>query len=177
MSDDTATLITPGTWKAKPTYACLGYTEGGNDQVEIGFVLAEGPSQGQPIRYWGTFGESSLEITFNALRNAGWTGDDLADLSSVGQSDAQPYLVIAHEEWQGKVSARVKWVNSPSTVVMKNVMNRGETQAFAQRMRGSIMALHQKLAAKRGSGAPATGAKPATPTTSSSPTSPPGAAG
>lgn len=163
--DDTTTLITPGTWKAKALGALLGYTKGGNDQVGIGFVILEGPSQGQSITYYGQFGEASLEFTLGALRNSGWIGDDLADLSGVGVTDVSPYLVIAHEEFDGKVSARVKWVNAGGAIAMKEVMGRGEAQAFSQRMRGSVMAFNAKTAAKSG------GARPAAPATGRTPAS------
>ncbi len=147
------TLINEGTWKARPTGALLGYTKGGNDQVGIGFILLEGPSKGRSISYYGGFGEKSVEFTYQALRNSGWLGDDLADLSSIEGTEAEPYLVIAHEEYEGVTSARVKWVNSGGVIAMKERMGPGEAQAFAQRMKGSIMALNQKLAAKGGNGA------------------------
>lgn len=163
MSDDSKQpLIDPGTWKARAVGAKLGYTKGGNDQVGIGFMIAEGPSQGRAITYYGGFSEASWPFTYDALRNSGWTGDDLSDYSMIGTGDAAPYLVIAHEpDLEGVIRARVKWVNSgDGAIAMKDVMGPGEAKAFAARMRGSVMAMNAKAGAKSGGGAsrPATGA-------------------
>lgn len=139
-----------GTYKAKPLGAVLGETGTGKEQVGIEFevVLGEDETgiQTGRITYYGTFTDKAMEITLKALRTSGWRGDDLADLSSVGGEGApEVSLVIENEEYKGKWSSKVKWVNSPGGLAMKNPITGDKAKAFAARMRGQVLA-HNKTA-------------------------------
>lgn len=139
-----------GTYKAKPLGAVLGETGTGKEQVGIEFevVLGEDETGVQVgrITYYGTFTDRAMEITLKALRTSGWKGDDLADLSSVGGPDApEVSLVIENEEYKGKWSSKVKWVNAPGGLAMKNPITGDKAKAFAAKMRGQVLA-HNKAA-------------------------------
>jgi hypothetical protein len=154
MSTD---LIPEGTYRARGVSAQLGFTSTGKEQVAIGFTILTPGFEGQHLPYYGTFGEKALEITTKALRACGWQGLDLSDLTGIDANEVN--LVVAHEEYNGVTTAKVKWVNDGTAGLMKNVMADTEKRAFAARMRGAIAGL--------GAGAPAPKAaapRPAAPT-------------
>jgi hypothetical protein len=136
------TLIAEGTWKARPMSAVLGMSSNGTEQIGVDMMLLEGPNEGERISFYGYFSEAAFDRTIESLQHMGWDGNDLSDLSTIGTAD--PYIVIAHEEYNGEVSAKVKWVNAAGGVAMKKRMNPAEHLSFAQRMRGKLLAAKQK---------------------------------
>ena len=99
-----------GTWNARASSAVLSYAKTGKEQVVVSFVILDGPGEGQPIRWTGWFTEKTFERTIRSLRYCGWKGDDLSDLSTVGESDCQ--VTVEHESYEGKSHAKVAWVNA-----------------------------------------------------------------
>lgn len=128
-----------GTYRGKALGAVLGETSKGAEQVaiEFGFFDAENTR----YTYFGTFGEKALEHTLKALRTAGWKGDDLSDLSSIGGPDAPEVdLVVENEEYEGKVRAKIKWVNPRGGLSLKAPLPADKAKAFAARMRAQVAA-------------------------------------
>jgi len=131
-------MIEPGNYEAKPTSAQLGYTQSGNEQVAVQFRTKEG----YHITWYGYFTEKTTKTTFGALRTCGWTGDNLADLSSIENNPQDVELAIEQEpDQQGNPRARVRWVNRPGGgVALAKPMDRGQLAAFAEKMRGKVIA-------------------------------------
>ena len=153
-------MISEGKVTARATGASIGLTLGNKEQVGIAFDLLDGPDAGQSITAYGSFSGAALPYTLEKMRTAGWRGDDLADLSSIGgpkTPDVQ--LVIEHEEYNGKLSAKVKFINSLGGVAMKEVLDAKAAQTFAARMRGAVLAHNQSTGAP--TKPPATPARPA----------------
>jgi hypothetical protein len=145
----TAPLIEEGAWKARCCAWDMGTTQStGNEQVGLDFVILEGPNTGSHITWYGYFTDDTWERTVESLRLCGWGGSDLSDLSGVDSNEVR--IVIEHEaDLQGEYRARVKWVNNLGGVAMKNRMDVGAQKAFAQKMRGRIIALGAKGPAPR----------------------------
>lgn len=163
-------LIAPGTYAAvcrNIQFALAGKEE--NGQVVIGFELSpiEGddptnPAGGRMLSYFGMFTElkpgnktSAYDITMGALRNIGWTGDDLSelpDLAAAGHLANTVWLVVEHEEWEETTREKIKWVNRPGGGGMKpkKPMDASQLKVFAAAMKSKI----------RGSNAAATPTKP-----------------
>jgi hypothetical protein len=136
-----------GTYRARPVAAALGKAGTGNEQVAIEFEFLDG--QGGGITYFGSFTEKAVPHTLKALRTAGWRGDDLADLSSVGGETApEVFLVIENETYEGRTTAKVKWVNSTGGLALKDPLDADSARAFAAKMRGTVLA-HNKGAGVR----------------------------
>lgn len=148
-------IIPAGTYRAKGIEAQLGFTSTNKEQVAISFQVLTPGFENQRLAYYGTFGEKALEITIKALRACGWTGLDLGDLTGVDANEVN--LVVEHEEYNGVVSAKVKWVNDGAGGLLKNVMGDAEKLSFAQRMRGEVARLSQ---AQPKTPAPKAAAKP-----------------
>lgn len=137
------TLFPVGTWKAKGVEAALGdASSSGNETIAIGFVALEGEPKGRQITWYGYFTEKTFDRTIESMRYCGWEGNDLSRLESCTRNEV--YIVVEHEEDQeGEMRARVRWVNSGGGVALKNRMDVGSAKAFAERMKGRVLALSQ----------------------------------
>lgn len=125
-------MIPIGKYVARAQNAELGYTQNGTEQVGVPFRIVEGPQEGQTITWYGFFSDKCVDRTLQSLRHCGWKGDDLTDLSTVGDEDVE--LDIIHDTHQGKTKAKVAWVNQIGGGGMKNKMGAAEAAAFAERM-------------------------------------------
>lgn len=131
-------MIAIGTHKARAVSCGLGKTSTNKEQVGVEFEILEGENAGEHITWFGYFTDAALSVTIKALRACGWTGNDLSDIQGL---DKEVALAINHEEYQGKVSARVQWVNEPGGLALKTQMPPDEAKAFAAKMRHIIMAI------------------------------------
>jgi hypothetical protein len=137
-------MITEGTWKARATEGALGYTQGGSEQVGVSMQLLDGPDEGKHITWYGYFTEKTVERTIESLRLMGWEGDSLADLTGIDRNDV--FIVIEHEaDQQGEIRAKVRWVNGGGGVQMKDRLDEGAAVAFAERMKGAVLAAKSRV--------------------------------
>lgn len=113
----------------------FGFTKDGKEQVAVDFHL---PETQETITWYGYFTDKSAPITFKALRTLGWTGDDLSDLSAI--QDAEAMLAIKHEEYNGRVTPKVNWVNPVNGPSLQNQMGPDALKAFAARMKPQVRA-------------------------------------
>lgn len=128
-----------GTWKARAREAELGYASTGTEQVAVLFEIVEGPYLGERITWYGYFTEGTFDRTVEGLRNAGWTGNDLSDLSSLGSRDC--FIVVEWDTYNGERSLKVRWVNSGNGLALKQAMGDAEKRAFAARQRARVAAI------------------------------------
>ena len=139
-------MIPAGRYQAVPTKAELGETSTGKEQVGVEFeITTAGEHTGHRVVWFGFFTEKTTERTIESLRVCGWTGTDITDLTSVGQASPVVELVIDHEEYNGKVTAKVQWVNRAGGLQMKTQLAPAKKAVFAQRMRGAIAAVDHGL--------------------------------
>ena len=133
-------MLDAGTYRAQAIEAALGETDTGKEQVAVRFRFLDVEGE---ITWYGYFTDKTLETTFKALRSAGWKGQDLMDLSDLCAPASTPevYLVIEHEEYEGKTRARVRWVNGAGGIALKKALDPNKAKAFAARMKGQIAAL------------------------------------
>jgi hypothetical protein len=143
--------IEDGTYEAKPLPgALLGVTGKGTECVGVEFEFVGDEGNKHRISWYGYFSEKTVERTIEALRFCGWTGNDLSDLSEIGgRDDVRVNLVIQNEEYEGKVRAKVQWVNRAGGIAMANPLDADQRKSFAARMKGSILAFDQKSGAPR----------------------------
>lgn len=156
-----AQILEPGDYRAKAVEAVLGRSSKGTEQVAVRFALLDFPQQS--ITWYGYFSEKAFEISMRGLRSAGFTGDNLADLSSL-REDTSPevVLVIEHDEYNGKIRPRVQFINSSGGMAVKDALDEGEAKAFAARMKGRVVAFDKAVGAPPASkGAPKANGKSA----------------
>ena len=156
-------MIPEGRWRARGVNAVLGYTSNDHEQVGVELVFSSDQDEevdGLHITWYGQFTEKSEDHTLKALRTLGWAGDNIADLTGIDRNEVE--LVVVHEEdLQGVLRARVRFINpvGGTGVAMKNKMSEDQARAFAERMRGKVLA--SAKAVPQPSAAPAGAAKAA----------------
>lgn len=153
-------MLDAGTYRAHAIEAALGETDTGKEQVAVRFSLLD--HENTEITWYGYFTEKTAPVTLKALRTAGWRGTDLMDLSDLCNPDSTPevFLVVEHEEYEGKTSAKVRWVNGAGGLALKKALDPNKAKVFAARMRGQIAAL-DAAAKQNGGGAARPPARPA----------------
>jgi hypothetical protein len=88
--------------------------------------------------WFGFFTAKTWERTVESLRYCGFKGDDLASLPAQ-QLDNEVRITIEHSEWQGKMQAKVAWVNAGySGIKLADPMDMNELRQFAARMKSSV---------------------------------------
>lgn len=126
--------------RAKAIEWALGHTSQNKEQIAVCFQLLDATEGPDRITWYGYFTEKTWERTIESLRHCGWEGDDLSDLSGLDTNEVD--LVIEPEENdRGEWYDKVRWVNSRGGLALKDRMDEGEVKAFAQRMRGNILAM------------------------------------
>lgn len=135
-------MIPTGTYKARAREWAFGLSQNGNEQIAVMFALVGGEHDGQTITWFGHFTDKTLERTLDSLRHMGWQSDNIAELDDLGTNEVE--IVIDEEEYDGKVRSKVRWVNGPSRLALKDQMNRSQVEAFAARLRGKTVAHKQK---------------------------------
>jgi hypothetical protein len=118
----------------------LGRSSKGTAQVFVSFQAKDGEAAGQTIAWYGSFSDAALPYTMEKLRTTGFAGDDLSDISSVGSAgDVQ--IVVAHEKYEGKIRAKVQFINALGGARLANPMDDADKRRFAAEMRSKIAAL------------------------------------
>lgn len=135
-------MISAGTFKARGVEAALDRAGTGTEQIGVMLSITEGEHAGESITWYGFFTEATAERTIKALRLLGWQGDDLTDLTGIDVNEVS--IVIEHEEDnKGKVHARVKWINGPGSLAMKETLDPKDARSLSARMKGMAIASRQ----------------------------------
>lgn len=139
-------MLEAGEYRAKAVKAQLGKSTKGNEQIGVEFELLD--FSPQHIGWYGSFTEAAFEITMKGLTAAGFKGSDLSDTSWL-EGAPEVILVVAHEEWEGKVRAKVKFINGLGGVNMKDALDGNAAKSFAERMKGKVLAFQSSAGAPR----------------------------
>jgi hypothetical protein len=131
-------VIPEGTYLARVVKGELGETKKGAVQAAIEFEFEDEAVRGQRITSYKHFTDKALKYTVAELRTCGHTGDDLSDLSMLGGQEVR--LVIAHETYEGKTSAKVKFINSASGG-LKSKLEPDRAKTWAETMKAKVAAI------------------------------------
>lgn len=107
--------IEPGKYRAKIKDYKYVDGKGGKPQAWVEFGLFQGPN----FSYYGNLSTpEQKEYTVKNLLTLGATQDNILDVAKgpaggVLDMDKEFELVIEDNEWQGKVSSRIKFINDP----------------------------------------------------------------
>ena len=156
-------ILDAGTYRAHAVEGALGETKAGREQVAVKFRLLEEGLPMSTITWYGYFTEKTTNSTFRALRDAGWRGQDVSDLSDLSREDAPEVdLVIEHEVGQdGVTRAKVRWVNGVGGVALGAQMSPDKAKVFAAKMRGKLAAFDKDSGASARAVAAQAPARPA----------------
>jgi hypothetical protein len=121
--------------RARAINAAVGKASTGTVQIAIEFEFLDEPGG---ITYYGPLSDAAFEYTMKAIRAAGFIGDDFADLSSLQNDTPEVVLVIGPEEYNGKVTRKVKFINSAGGLALKDALQGDDLSAFARKMKGKV---------------------------------------
>lgn len=136
----------------------FGYTKENKRQVAVCFEVLDGPHAGHRLTWFGYFTEKTTARTIQALRYCGFRGDDLA-AAAAQTLDQQVSITVEHAEYNGKVSAKVAWVNAPGGGGFKlsAPMKRDDMRKFAAEMKMAVRSIPDAPGEKAVRGAPSGG--------------------
>lgn len=152
-------ILPEGKYSATPVEAALGESKAGKPQVAVLFRINGGAHDGESITWFGSFSKNlgqgtktPFQRTIEALRTCGWDGDDISELSSINEDKGvKVRLVVEHDEWEGKMSAKVKWVNRDG-IGLATPMKTDKAKAFAASLRGEVLAASRNIKPATGNG-------------------------
>lgn len=117
----------------------VGKASTGTTQIDVQFKLLEGPQEGSTINwrsYYKAGGDWSKNI--EQLIVAGWDGEGFPDgLNGLGSKEVVLNIMDEESIKDGKMYARVRWVNPPGRKVTNTgaQLDKNEQAAFAAQMR------------------------------------------
>ena len=121
-------------------------------QIAVACTFTEGPNIGRTSTWFGFLTDAAFDRTVESLRHFGWKGDDLYKLcrgdDPEGMGTQEAVAVVGEEEYEGKLRARINFINGTGGLALKERMDDAQARAFAAKMRGRIMS--------KGSAKPAT---------------------
>jgi hypothetical protein len=124
--------------RARAINAAVGRASTGTHQIAIEFEFLD---EAGGITYYGPLTDAAFEYTMKAIRAAGFVGDDFSDLTSLCDGSApEVFLVIGPDEYEGKVTRKVKFINSAGGLALKDALQGDDLSNFAKRMKGKIVA-------------------------------------
>lgn len=133
--------------RARAINAAVGKASTGTPQIAIEFEFLD--EQGG-ITYYGPLSDAAFPYTMKAIRAAGFAGDDLSDLSSLtNETTPEVVLVIGPEEYNGKITLKVKFINSAGGLAMKDALQGDDLKTFARQMKGKIIAFDRSAGAPK----------------------------
>lgn len=127
-----------GRFRAIAREANYGKTSNGNDQIAVLFELETGAR----LTWYGYLTDKTQERTLESLVHCGVT--DLESLAGLGSKEVD--VEVRHEEYQGKWSARIAFVNTLGSggAQLKSPMNESEKKSVAARLKGNFVAMQKQ---------------------------------
>ena len=148
-------MLAAGTYRGRPVAAKLGLTSTGKEQIAVQFAFTE--PVGEKLTWYGYFTDNTFDRTIESLRSCGWTGTDLTEFSGhtlPAGFDQEVELVVQHETYENKTTARIAFINSGGGLALKSVLPEDKAKAFAARMKGRIVAADKSAGRTVGKKAP-----------------------
>ena len=122
----------------------FGTTKNGTDQIVLDVNIPELGRQVSVILYFSTKAKSySLE----KLRACGWSGDDVTQLSGIGDNDI--IVSIQYETYEGKERIRTDIVTGGGRIKLDAPMDAAAKRGFAARMKSATKAVPVPAPAKQ----------------------------
>jgi hypothetical protein len=155
------------TLRAKAINTTTGESEKGSRFVAVGMEIVDDENfAGETITWLGYLTEKTTARTVESLQHMGYQGDDLGQFEDAGADACAELLPIVvdlvcePEEYEGKWTLKVQWVNRSGggRFKAKKPLVGGELKAFAAQLKGAF-----KNARGPKNGAPAAAAHPNAP--------------
>lgn len=142
--DTTVKLIPAGRYEAVIDVYGLSETKAKTPQFTVVFkITEEGPHKGKLISWFGSLKVGQpMDITIRNLTTMGMKGDDL-DSKDLLDKSTPVQLVVEHDTWEGKTSAKVRFINKIGGGTFKAL---GDGAKVALSLKEQIRASQERLA-------------------------------
>jgi len=136
--------IAAGRYKAQHQSHQFGFSKNGTKQICVQFkILDDEESAGRTILWYGLFSEAKCgkmtqwERSVLSIQYMGMVGDDL---KNPGPLETAVEIEVEENEWEGKTSSRVSWVNrwGSQKISLKAPMSEQDVEQFAAAMQSRI---------------------------------------
>ena len=107
----------------------LGYSNSGTPYIQVVFRTSEGQ-----ITWWGYLSDGASKRTIKSLRAMGWRGANVSEIELKDLSSPVD-IVVTHEEYNGKTSAKIKWVNALDSAPVGKPVDADGRKALDERLR------------------------------------------
>lgn len=149
-------------YRGKAREWALSETAKGDPMISILFGISTPDATHSVLTYRGTFAtEKSADITIEALRTCGFEGDDLTHLEGLDRNEVE--LVVEDEEYEGKPQPRIRFINRPRALNVKQPMAEDKKRTFAAEMKARFRAFDAGNGKRAASNPKPTPAGPRTP--------------
>lgn len=127
-----------GRFRARAIEGAWGKAASGTEQVAVLFKLETGST----LTWYGYLTEKAAERTMNALITCGVS--DLETLEGLGSDEVD--VTVERDEYQGKVSAKIAWINPLGSggVAMKEKVEGPAKLAMLAKHRGNFLRLRKE---------------------------------
>lgn len=138
----------------------IGLSGTGSTQIGLSFDVPDGVPEDGGTTWYGSLGGDARQYTEKSMRECGWDGV-WGDAGLDKMKGREVQLVYISEEYQGKWTKKIKFINGGGGVAMKNALSPEEKAKFFAVMKSGAPAAAYKAPAPR-SAPPAsnTGAPP-----------------
>lgn len=131
--------IAEAIYEARAVNIGIQTTSTGKDYVSADFDIEDDDGEVQTVEWRGWLTEKAAKRTLESLRLMGWTGDDVfGDLKADGALGNKVNIDVRHEEYQGKTTARVSFINAPDA-------DPAETEKKREAMRAKLAKVAKTL--------------------------------
>lgn len=143
-----AELHDEGRFRARAIEGAWGHTQTGTEQVAVLFEL----ETGKRLTWYGFMTDKTSERTMNALITCGVT--DLLTLEGLTSNEVD--LVVEHDTYNGKTTAKVVWVNPLGSggVALKDKVEGSERAAMLAKHQGNFLKLKKAAGVATGPAQP-----------------------
>ena len=130
-----------GRFRARAVEGGWGKAASGTEQVAV-LVKTE---LGKQLTWYGYLTEKAAERTMNSLITFGVS--DLETLEGLSANEVD--IVVEHDEYNGKVHAKIAWINALGSggVALKDKVEGSERQAMLSKHKGNFLRLRKEAGA------------------------------
>ena len=142
-------MIAPGEYTGVVTAHALGRTGKGREQLAIAFRVDVGDGTSQELTWYGYFTDRARPTTIKALQNLGFDFERHDwRVSALNGTDVlvgvEATVVVEHEaytdrEGRARTTARIRWVNRPGGLALKERMDEAEAASFDNDLRAKLV--------------------------------------
>lgn len=131
-------ISSKGSYRARAIEWKWGKSSNDNVQLGVSFDFLDHP--GTRMTRYLSFTDDAFDHSIKAMRNCGWQGEDLDDLTGLDTNEVSLVVDYDRDDTNHEKGLRIQFVNSAGGIAMKTAMAPEEVKSFGQRMKGRVRA-------------------------------------